>query len=218
MFAMYPPTALLLALFSQVSSTDCLSLNAYLQSMRQFPLRNVQLLTPEGKKAGHLVRLDFNASPPVLELRGANRNAMNRLCIQRDAVEKLVVYRIVRLEHDFDGTACVTYEEGKPHSRLFQRMPHNRGKELQLHPYRERKGRWSRVRAQSGFSHEALKFECGIQVGQAQLLALLEDGAASDGHLVVRADSPWARKGFEELSSFEWKGVRYLIGSGLAID
>ena len=212
---MFPATILLLSLSAQ--APDCLSLNAYLQSMRQFPLYNVELFTPEGKKAGRIVRLDFGVSPPVLELRGAHREAIRELCMGRADVEKQVVYKIVRIDHDNDGTACVSYEEGRPHSRLFQRIAHNQGKELQLHPYRKRKGRWIRLSAQSGFFHEAIKFECGIQVGDAELVALLDDSAASDGRFVVRADSPWAKKkkGFEELSAFEWKGVRYLVGSGL---
>lgn len=208
---------LLLTLAPQAS--DCFSLQDYLQSMRQFPIANFDLFTPEGKEAGRIVRLDYAASPPVMELQGAHPAALNQLCLRRSDIEKLVVYKIVRIEHDFDGTACVSYEEGKAHSRLFQRMEHNQGQELQLHPYRQREGRWSRIRAQSGFFHEALKFKCGIQVGESELAALLDDPAAIDGRLVVRADSPIATQdGFEELSEFEWKGVRYLVGSGLGIE
>lgn len=216
---MLPPMVLLLALSLPAQAPECLSLNSYLQTMREYPLSGIDLYkADDGSPAGRIIRMDFSASPPVLELDGASPAALGSLCVRRGDVEKTLVYRIVRIEHDYDGTACVSYDEGRPHSALFQRAPHNRGKEIQLHPYRRKEGSWSRISSRAGFFHDALRFDCGIRVGDAELASLLDDPSASEGHVILRQDSPLAEDpAFEKLSEFEWKGLRYAIGTGFVL-
>ncbi|MFQ5740948.1 MAG: hypothetical protein ACE5JX_18255 [Acidobacteriota bacterium] len=197
----------------------CLTLQWYLQTMKEFPLQGMNLYrTSDRLPAGEVRRLDFSVQPPVLTLEGVEPLSLDQLCLMRRDLEQLMAYRIDVIQHNLDGMACVSFEEGLTHSSQFQKVIHNRGVEIRVYPFRRHEGVWKRVAAQSGFAREVFAFECGVRVGPPELLKAMDQLLSHSGHQLVRQDGvPASHPGFQRLTSIEIGNVRYWIGTGLAL-
>lgn len=200
-------------------NSTCISLLDYAQTMRAIPLRDVDLYnSSSSERMARVVELDLSTNPRITRFEGTQPEDLGSVCVLRDDVERQIAYQLSVIVHDSDGVACVTFDEGRPHSKLFQRLEHNQGLEARLHPYARRHGEWRRIDARAGFTQEVFLFDCGVRVGDSGLLDVLKDGLLDGGDTVVRADSPLAAEpGFEKKSEFQWNGKAYWTGTGLAV-
>src|SRR3989442_1869936 len=110
---------LLTFLFHPQQTEACMTLAHYMSTMGDLPLENVNLYRhSDHTPAGKIEKLDMHSNPPVLSLSGLQYGYSNeKLCLLRADIEKLLVYRVSLIDHDNDGLACVSFEEGKAHSK-----------------------------------------------------------------------------------------------------
>ncbi|HEY3132928.1 MAG TPA: hypothetical protein VGL91_25985 [Acidobacteriota bacterium] len=195
-----------------------MTLTQYISTMGDIPLENVTLYRhSDHTPAGKIEKLDTH-SHPVLSVSGLQYGPSDqKLCLLRADIEKLLVYRVSLVDHDNDGLACISFEEGKAHSKSFQFAPHNRAREIRFYAYRFYSGYWRQVGPRSGFSQEAFSFQCGVHVGNPSLIALAEKGQIRHGQILLLsesayADSPEFRREDEVLLG----NTTYLRGTGFS--
>lgn len=208
---------LLAGLAHAASSPACFPLGQAAALLKGFPLQGLPVYE-EGQEApvDKIAGVDWSKGAPLITLEAKAPAAS--LCLMRADLEKRLVYRLVRIEHEFDGTSCVSFEEGMPHAKVFQRIPHNRGKEIRLDPYFESDSGFVRMNARAGFIGEALAFECGIKVGDEGLQELLPNASIEDAAQLIRADGSRAEdERFVKSGEYTWNGVLFLVGSGLPL-
>ncbi|MGI8782658.1 MAG: hypothetical protein ACR2L2_03270 [Acidobacteriota bacterium] len=206
----------LLALFAFQDGSDCLTLDRYMRSMREIPLEQVSLYKhPEHTPGGRIEELNLSARPAVIELSGAGeqRPEWSLLCVRRADLENHILYRVSVRQHNNDGLACISFDEGMPHGTVYQQAAHNRAREITLTGYWFSDKRWNPLPLQSGFSQESFLFDCGVRVGNPALLDLLERGQLEDGQALLPASSPLrAAAQFRGDVEVQLGNTRYLVG------
>ncbi len=193
---------LLIMLAPPLATPDCISIADYQRAPAVVQLRGVDLYASSSpERVGRLVELDLSRNPPTIRFEGVAPRDLESVCVLRDDVELKIAYQLDVIAQDWDGVACVTFDEGRPHSLLFQRREHNQGQEVRLYPFGRVGAQWRRIDARAGFAHEAFAFERGITVGDAGLLKALKNSSLDGSDTVVRAGSPLASEpGFNKKS------------------
>lgn len=218
---MWIPTILPLLILSAAPAKtgDCITLSDYQRTLAVVELRGVDLYKSSApEKVGRVLALDLSRNPPSARFEGGPPSNWRAVCVLRDEVELEVAYQLSVIVHDWDGVACVTFDEGRPHSRLFQRVEHNQGREVRLYPFARTSGGWRRIDARAGFTRESFQFDCGVTVGDVEVLEALKNGLLDGADTVVRAASHFAKNpAFEKKSEFTWNQKVYWTGTGLAV-
>lgn len=211
---------ILIGLLAAFQDSDCLTLERYMRSMWGIPLVQVSLYQhPEHTAVGRIGELNLSARPPVIELSraGEQRPDWSLLCVRRADLENHIVYRVSVRQHNNDGLACISFDEGMPHGKAYQQTAHNRAREITLTGYWFSDKRWNPLALQSGFSQESFLFDCGVRVGNPALLDLFERGQLEDGKALLPVSST-LRDAAQFRGDVEVRlgNARYLVGQAAA--
>lgn len=198
-----------------------MTLERYTRSMREIPLEQVSLYKhPEHTAGGRIEELNLSARPAVIEFSGAGdqRPDLSLLCVRRADLENHIVYRVSVRQHNNDGLACISFDEGMPHGKVYQQAAHNRAREITLTAYWLSDKVWKPLALQSGFSQESFRFDCGVRVGNPALLDLLERGRLEDGQALLPVSSPFrAAAQFQGDAEVQLGNTRYLLGQAASL-
>lgn len=205
-------------LFGSGEGEPCIELAEYARKMADFPVEGVDLYRhTDHQRVAKIEKLDLTAEPPVFSVSGieGGQPLLKDFCVRRSDLEERVVYRISILEHDYDGLACVSFEEGMAHGKSFQLPPHNKSREIRLYGYRRAGSQWMALAPRTGFSEEAFVFNCGVRTGPVPLIAILESGQIRDGQILLTPTHPLANSPeFTRDGEIRFREKTYLRGAG----